>query len=133
MRSTGNSTRGCLPLLETDNSVFCQGGVSEHRDRVVNYHHVLLILGHRPALVVQSTLKRFTNTFTFSVGQYIVKEDIKEDITWVIFQFFRPSPLVKSTIIHSPGCYTGCLQPIGLRNGAGVRFIWHSMRAIQAA
>ena len=68
MRSTGNSTRGCLPLLETDNSVFGQRGVAEHWDRVVNNHHVLLILGHGPALVVQSALKN-TSNFLWS-GQY---------------------------------------------------------------
>ena len=59
VRSTGNSTRGCLPLLETDNSVFGQGGVAEHGDRVMDNHHVLLISRDRPALVVQGPLQCF--------------------------------------------------------------------------
>ena len=129
MRSTGNSTRGCLPLLETDNSVFCQGGVSEHRDRVVNYHHVFLILGHRPALVVQSALKRFTKEFYFFCWSIHCKRrhQGRHNLGHIpVLRVSRPSPLVKFTIIHSPGCYTGCLQKSGRRNGAAVCLIWHS-------
>ena len=88
VRSTGNSTRGCLPLLETDNSVFGQGGVAEHGDRVMDNHHVLLISGDRPALVVQGPLQCFIWVYLlFVVVSNImkVKVDIEEDITRVIF------------------------------------------------
>ena len=73
----------------------------------MNNHHVLLILGHGPALVVQSALKN--TLFTFCGLVNTVREDIKEDITWVIFQLYvfqGSSVLVKFTIIHSPGCYS---------------------------
>ena len=74
----------------------------------MNNHHVLLIPGHGPALVVQCALKKIHVT-SFCGLVNTVREDIKEDITWVIFQLYvfqGSSPLVKFTIIHSPGRYS---------------------------
>ena len=50
-------------------------------------HHILLIFGHGPALVVQSALQCLYLLFVVS-NIVKVKVDIKKDITRVIFQLY---------------------------------------------
>ena len=63
----------CLPFLQTDNSIFCLGRVSEDTDCVVDDHDVLFILGDNPLVEVQRTLKRCIIKVIHKIYYYLFK------------------------------------------------------------